>query len=227
MPLLTILRVNVPLRSAVRYERATQRLAEKAKESGDTFEWTARATNGIDGLSYGFLSRAEGYAELASRDVPALARRLLGESRGDDWLELVGNCIDSSSYTIAQPREDLSTAPPRTDPAPLALIARVKVKPGGQRALENLISKVNEAAIKVDEPRAVYVSQTVVGDITQYGIVSPIDDPSVLDNRRQPQELLVAAFGEDEAEKIFQPASAQIEEIITSLSVYRPDLSNR
>lgn len=228
MPLLTLLRVNVPLRSAVRYERATRRLAEKAKESGNTFEWTARSSNGIEGLSYGFLARAESYAELVTREqVPDLARRLLGESAGDDWLEFVGNCVESTSFTVAQPREDLSTAPQRSDPAPLSLVARIKVRPGGQRAFETLVARVNEAAIKIDEPRQIYVSQTAIGDLTQYGVVTPVDDPAALDKRRSPQEVLVAAFGEKEAEEIFQPASEQIQEIVTSLSQYRPELSNR
>ena len=127
---------------------------------------------------------------------------------------------------MIQLRDDLSTATPREQPPPLALFTQIRVQPGGQQSLEELIRKVTEASIKLDESRQTLVSQVVIGDLNTYGIAQPLDDLGELDGRRTPQELLLAAFGEAEAQQIFQSAAAQIREVTTTLSTYRPDLSN-
>ncbi len=228
MPLFNILRVNVEPGAATNYERGVRWLAGAAQASSDALKWTTRFSQNSEGLDYTFAARAENYAELlALEPVPALARRLLGEGDGNAFLELVGTGVRSSSSSIIRPREDLTTAAPRSEPAPLTLVTRIRVSLGGQRAFEDLVRKVNEAAVKVGEKREAFVVQTAIGDMSQYAILQPIDNPSELDERKSPQELLVAAFGEKEGEQVFQAAAPYVQEVLSSLSVYRPDLSNQ
>ena len=228
MSLLNILRVNVEPGATTNYERGVRWLAGAAQASSDTFQWTARISQSSEGLVYTFATRAETYAELLALELlPDLARRLLGEGDGNAFLELVGTGVRSSSSSIIRPREDLSSAAQRSEPVPLTLVTLVRVSLGGQRAFEDLIRKVNEAAIKLDEKRRVFVAQTAIGDMNQYAILQPIDNPSELDERKSPQELLVAAFGEKEGEQVFQAAAPYVQEVLSSLSVYREDLSNQ
>ncbi len=228
MPLFNILRVNVEFGAATNYERGVRWLTGAAQASSDAFKWTARVSQNSEGLEYSFATRAETYAELlALEPLPALARRLLGEGDGNAFLELVGTGVRSSSSSIVRSREDLTSAAQRSEPAPLTLVTRIRVSLGGQRAFEDLLRKINEAAVKLDEKRGVFVVQTAIGDMSQYAILQPIDNPSELDERKSPQELLVAAFGEKEGEEAFQAAAPYLQEVLSSLSVYRPDLSNQ
>ena len=227
MPLLNVLRVNVEPGAATNYDRGVRWLAGAAQASSDAFQWTARISQSSEGLVYTFATRAETYAELLVLEpLPALARRLLGEGDGNAFLELVGTGIRSSSSSIIRTREDLTTAAQRSEPAPLSLVTRIRVSLAGQRAFEDLIRMVNEAAIKLDEKREVFVVQTAIGDMSQYAILQPIDNPAELDDRKSPQELLAAAFGE-EGEQALQAAAPHVQEVLSALSVYRPDLSNQ
>ncbi len=227
MPLVSILRVNVEPGAVTNYERGVRWLTGAAQASSDAVKWTARFSQSSEGLVYSFAIRAETYAELlALEPLPDLARRLLGEGDGNAFLELVGTGIRSSSSSIIRPREDLTTAAQRSEPSPLALVTRIRVSLAGQRAFEDLIRKINEAAIKLDEKRGVFVSQTAIGDMSQYAIIQPIDNPAELDGRKTPQELLSAAFGE-EGEQALQAAAPHVQEVLSALSVYRPDLSNQ
>lgn len=228
MPLINILRVNVEPGAATNYERGVRWLTGAAQASSDAFKWTARSSQNSEGLDYTFATRAETYAELlALEPLPALARRLLGEGDGNAFLEMVGTGVRSSGSSIIRPREDLTTAAPGSEPAPLTLVTRIRVGLGGQRAFEDLVRKVNEAAAKLDEKREVFVVQTAIGDMSQYAILQPMDNPAELDvERKTPQELLAAAFGE-EGEQALQAAAPYVQEVLSSLSVYRPDLSNQ
>ncbi len=227
MPLLNILRVNVEPGATTNYERGVRWLAGAAQASSDTFKWTARSSQSSDGQIYTFAARAETYAELlALEPLPVLARRLLGEGDGNAFLELVGTGVRSSGSSIIRTREDLTTSAQRSEPAPLSLVTRIRVSLAGQRAFEDLIRKVNEAAVKLGEKREVFVAQTAIGDMSQYLLVQPIDNPAELDDRKPPQELLAAAFGE-EGEQALQAAAPHVQEVLSALSVYRPDLSNQ
>ncbi len=227
MPVFNILRINVEPSAATDYERGVRWLAGAAQASSDALQWTARSSQNSEGLDYTFATRGETYAELlALEPVPALARRLLGEGDGNAFLELVGTGVRSSSSSIIRPREDLTTAAPRSEPAPLTLVTRIRVSLGGQRAFEDLVRKVNEAAVKLGEKREAFVVQTAIGDMSQYAILQSIDNPADLDQRKPPQQLVADAFGE-EGEQVFQAAAPHIQEVLSSLSVYRPDLSNQ
>ena len=212
MPLLNILRVNVEPGATTNYERGVRWLAGAAQASSDTFKWTARSSQSSEGQVYTFAVRAETYAELlALEPLPVLARRLLGEGDGNAFLELVGTGVRSSGSSIIRTREDLTTSAQRSEPAPLSLVTRIRVSLAGQRAFEDLIRKVNEAAVKLGEKREVFVAQTAIGDMSQYLLVQPIDNPAELDDRKPPQELLAAAFGE-EGEQALQAAAPHVHE---------------
>ena len=228
MPLIQLLRVSVHPRAIPRYERAVRRLAEKARGDSDTVQWSARVTQGVDGIQFGFLVPTENFAQLAAREqIDAMARRLFGESEGNAVLDELSEGVQSQSFSVLSPREDLSNAPlPFAAPPPLIHHMLIRVRPGGQEALENTIKKLLEAAAKVGDKRQLLTAQTLIGDLGESGIAQPIQDPAQLDSQKTPPELLTEAFGEQEAREILAAGRERMESAVTLLSVHRPDLSN-
>ncbi len=229
MPLLQILRVSVHPRGVQSYERLVRYLAERARADADTFAWSCRQANGVEGQQYVFIAPAEGYAELAGREtVDVMARRLFGEGDGNAIVDALAENVESQSFSVLSPREDLSnTPPPLQSPPQLIHHTLIRVRPGGQAAFEATMGKVIEAAAKVDDKRQFLTTQTVTGNLGEYGIAQPIADPAQLDSQLTPQQLLVEAFGEKEATDIMAAGRERMESAVTVLSVLRPDLSGQ
>jgi hypothetical protein len=57
-------------------------------------------------------------------------------------------------------------------------------------------------------------------------VAQAVSDPTQRDEQKSVPELLLAAYGQDEGERIFSTGTACIEHLETELSVARPDLSN-
>jgi hypothetical protein len=229
MPFFSVLRVNVNQAGAVRYERAVQRLAAAARADSDTFQWSARNSQGVDGVAYAYITALENLAELGTREtVPLLVRRLFGASDGDALLEELGAGVSSNSFAVLRVREDLSTAPstPPAEPAPILYTTSLRVRPGGQPALEELIRRVTEAARKVGEERSTIVVQTAIGDMGEYYVSEPLSDLGLLDKLRTPQQALIDAFGEKEAAAALAAGTSGLEQVVTNIAFHRPDLSN-
>ncbi len=229
MPLITVLRNVVHLKSIRSYERCVERVAKKARSDKETFQWGARAENGSEGPVISYISTVENFAELAARENPdAMIRRLFGEKEGEAILEELGEGTQSSSSRVLQQNDDLSRPAPQADqPVPLIFVTRLSVRPGGQAACEELIRRVVEAASKVDKERYSITLQTLVGNLMEYVIVQPLADPGQLDRQRRVPELLAEAFGAREGERIFQTGREAIQEARSELSVHRPELSNQ
>ena len=229
MPLITVLRQSVRMDAVSSYERLVRFIAERAKQDGKTFKWTARISEGSEGRIISFLSPVEGYAELATREpIDAALRRLYGEADGEAVLTTLGEGIQSSSSQVLSPREDLSSqALPQPGQAPeLVHVTRLRITPGGGLGCEQLIRQVVEAAAKVDEQRRYNVLQTVLGDLRTYAVVQAISDPAQLDRQAAVPELLAEAYGQERADAIFLEGTACIADAEAELSVLRPDLSN-
>jgi hypothetical protein len=107
----------------------------------------------------------------------------------------------------------------------LALVTRLRAANGGAQGCEEMIRKYTEAAAKIDERRRVLVFQTAIGDLATYAVAQGVDDAE-LDRQQTVPELLAAAYGASEAEKIFREDTACIERAESELSMLRPDLSN-
>ncbi len=229
MPLIQLLRVSVHPRGVQSYERLVRYIAGRAREDADTFGWSTRQVNGVEGQQYVFIAPAEGYAELAAREpIDAMVRRLLGEGDGNAILDALAEGIESQSFSVLSPREDLSNAPPPlAAPPQLVHHTLVHVRPGGQAAFEATVGKVLEAAAKIGDKRLFLTSQTVIGDLGQYNIAQPVADPAQLDTQLTPQQLLAEAFGEKEAGDIMAAGRERMESVVTALSVLRPDLSGQ
>ena len=227
MPLIQLLRVAVHPRGVQTYERLVRYIAGRARDDADTFKWSCRQANGAEGQQYLFIAPAEGYAELAGREtVDAMVRRLFGEGDGNAILDSLAEGVESQSFTVLSPREDLSNAAlPLQNPPQLIHHTLIRVRPGGQAAFEATIGKIIEAAAKVDAKRQFLTTQTVIGDLGEYGIAQPIADPAQLDSQLTPQQLLVEAFGEQEATDIMAAGRERMDSAVTVLSVLRPDLS--
>ena len=228
MPLLNVLRQNVPGRSAAQHERLVRYIAERARNDADTAKWTTRISTGAEGRSVSFVTVVEGFAELSSREDPdAMIRRLYGEGDGNALLEAIGETVDSNGYQVLSVREDLGSSILQPEaPPPLAIVTRLRPTPSGVPDCEELIRQVIEAAAKVDETRRYTVLQPVIGELGTIGIAQGVSDPAQLDRQSSVQELLVEAFGAKEGERIWTDGVASIQEATSELSVLREDLSN-
>jgi hypothetical protein len=228
MPLISVLRQSVSVRSAVQHERLTRFIAQRAREDTNTFNWSTRISTGSEGRTVSFVSGVEGFAELASREDPdAMIRRLYGEGDGNSLLEALGEAVTSTSYVVLSPREDLGAQIPQLDaPPPLLMVTRLRPTPSGGPGCEELILKVIEAAAKVDDQRRYNVLQPVVGELGTYTVVQGVTDPAQLDQQAPLPELLAEAYGAAEGQKIFAEGTACVQEAQTELSVLREDLSN-
>ena len=229
MALMSVLRETVQPGAVARYERLVRFVAERARQDGDTIQWSARVNTGASGRTIGFITRAEGFAELATREEPeAMIRRLFGEADGTAIVETLGDCVSSTINTVATIREDLSSqaVPQPGQASPLILLTRIHATHDGGPGVEQLIRKVSEAATKVGEDRQILVLQTIIGDLRNYAVAQAVPDPSLLDKQATVPELLLKAFGQSKGESIFREGTACIEHVETELSTARPDLSN-
>jgi hypothetical protein len=229
MPLISVLGNTVQQSAIPRYERLVRFIAERARQDSDTFKWSARVNTGAAGRSIHYVTRAEGFAELSTREEPdAMIRRLFGEADGTALVEALGEGTTSTSYLVAAIRDDLSSqAPPEPgETPPLILLTRIRTTHDGGPGVEELIRKVGEAASKVGDERRTLVLQTTIGELRTYAVAQSVSDPAQLDQQATVPELLLKAFGESEGERIFSAGTACIEHVETELSTARPDLSN-
>jgi hypothetical protein len=228
MALISVLRNNVRVSAVPRYERLVRYIAAQARESDDAYPWSVRVSTGSEGRAISFVTAAEGFAELSARKDPdELVRALLGEGDGNAVLEALGEGVESSSYIVANVREDLSSqALQQEAQAPLAVVTRLRSAPGGAQATEELIRRVVEGAAKVDDKRRYLVLQTTIGEVGTFAAVQGVEDPAQLDSQQTLPELLTEAYGEKEAGKILSEGTTCLAEVQAELSVLRPELSN-
>ena len=229
MSLSTVLSVSVHPPKVRAYEDGIRRLAARAQQQRDAYQWRAQqVVAGQQGVIH-FVSQADDFAALAARDATpqALVLRLLGEKEGTKLLDELLACTQSSRYTIARERPDLSYPPDRrTQTSPFSVVTLIRVRPGHQDAGEELIRKIAEAIPKVDDPARVVAFQTVIGDLRTYWTVRPIESLADLDRHLPPVELLNKAFGAAEGGLIARAGLESFEHVERSISMLRSDLSN-
>ncbi|MBW2385956.1 MAG: hypothetical protein JRG92_20175 [Deltaproteobacteria bacterium] len=228
MPLISVMRQNVPGQSAAQHERLVRYIAERAREDADALKWTTRIGTGTAGRIVSFVSRVDGFAALASQEDPdVMIRRLYGEGDGNALVEALGEATSGTSYQVLNVREDLGTQGTLLDaPAPLAVITRLRPTPSGSRGCEELIRQVTAAAGKVDDQRRYIVMQPSIGDLGTYVIAQGVTDPAQLDRQGSVPELLAEALGASEGDKAWTEGVTCIQEATSELSVLREDLSN-
>ena len=229
MTLTTVLSVSLIPAKARIYEDGVRRLAERAREQRDAFQWrTYQVVAGQQGVFH-FVSQAQDFAELAKRDVTpqALVLRLLGEKEGAKLGEELAGCSAASRYTIARERPDLSYPPDsRTEVLPMSVVTVLRTRPGHHDAAEELLRKIAEAIPKVDDPARLVVYQTLIGDLRTLWTVRPIHSLADLDRQLPPAELLTKAFGAAEGGLISRSGTEALETVQRSINLLRLDLSN-
>ena len=153
---------------------------------------------------------------------------MFGESEGNALLDELAAAVTQQSFSVLSPREDLSNVTlPLESPPPLMHHTQLRVRPGGQEAIEELLRKVLEGVRQAgrqaqdpDDPDGDRRPQRVRCSSSHLG-----SGPR-LDSQLPPPALLIEAFGEREGREILATASGHLESVVTLLSVYRPDLSN-
>ncbi|HTF32202.1 MAG TPA: hypothetical protein VK714_00715 [Myxococcota bacterium] len=212
------------------FEAAARRVAERAVSQKEKFRWVVYQTMFGDITTMSYVSRAEGWAEIeaeAEEPIDAFVRRLLGEKEGQRALEEIRSAVERAQQTVSIERPELSyPREPTGRPAPFAMVTLIRVRPGGNDAVEELIRKVAEAIPKVDEPARVVVRQTIVGNLREYAAIRPLQSLKELGAHRTPADLLTRAFGAAEGGLIFRSGNEAIEHIERRIVAYRQDLSN-
>ena len=228
MPLTSILSVQVRPDRIAQYEELIRNLASRAVEQKDAFHWTAHQTTYGDLGTLHFVSVDPDFAGIAERgNTPELILRVLGEEQGAKAMASMLECTMSQQATISLDRPELSYPPEQTDRIfPAAVVTQIRARSGGQDAVEELIRKIAEAIPKVGDPSRIVSYQVMVGMLSEYWTMRPLEDLSELDDQLPPAELLDQAFGAAEGGLIFRTGLEAIEEVRRQIVVYRQDLSN-
>jgi hypothetical protein len=218
----------VRLDGVPQHEDCVRRLAEKAKQDPDTLNWTGFQILAGEMGSYFYGSQADGWASIVAREPNTeMILRLLGEQEGSALLKQLNESVTSMRYVVFRDRPELSYAPDQAEQVPpFVMRTRVRARPGGQDACEELIRKVAESVPKVDDPRRFTTLQTLIGDINEYSIVRSLNDPAELDRERTVPDLLNDVFGTAEGGLILRSGREAIESVQADLATYREDLSN-
>lgn len=226
MPLNTVLSVRVRPERTLEYEELVRSLAEKAREKGDPRNYTTHQNANEFGTIH-FVSMSENWTDLQNRgNALDLVQRVMGDE-APKFLRQLNECFQSAEQTVSIDRPDLSYPPegePRVTPA--AIVTRVRIQPGGQEAVEELIRKAAEAIPKVGDAARILTFQTLLGDLAEIWTVRPLERLSELDQQRQLPELLNQAFGAAEGGLIFRSGQEAIRDVQRQLVIYREDLSH-
>jgi hypothetical protein len=228
MPLTSVLSERVRPKQVRRYEELVQQLAKRAVQRKEAWHWTAHQTVFGEVDRFHYVSEAPDFAALGARGrADDLVRRLMGEKEGNEWLREANEGVESVRHTVSMERPDLSYPPERrARPFPAAVVTLLRARPGGREACEELIRKVAEAIPKAGDPARLVAYQTLIGDLSTYWTVRPLQDLGELDRQLQPADLLTRAFGAAEGGLIFRTGTEAIEEVRREIVLHREDLSN-
>lgn len=229
MALNTVLSVEVKPSEAARYAAHVERLASAARSKKEKFTWGAFSTLFGERTAFHFVSAAETFAALEARGtVPELVARVLGAQDAARFVEETGAHVVSQRMTIGVDRPDLSYVRSAIQPGSVraAQVTRIRIRPGGREAFEELLRKVAEAIPKLDDPAQLLSRQIIVGNAAEYVAIRPLRSLADLDQQRTPDQLLVQAFGPGEGGLVFRNGGEAIEQIEREIVGYREELSN-
>jgi hypothetical protein len=228
MPLTSVLSVQVRPDRFAQYEEQIRDLAANAVKKQDAFRWTAHQTAYGQLGSLHFVCEDTDYAAIAARgDTRELILRVLGDERGAKAMAKLLECTLSQEATISVDRPELSYPPEQADRIFAAgVVTQIRVRPGGQDALEELMRKIAEAIPKIGDSARMVSYQVLVGMMGSYWTVRPLEDLSELDDQLPPAELLDQAFGAAEGGLIYRTGLEAIQEVRRQIVMYRQDLSN-
>jgi hypothetical protein len=227
MPILNVVRYAVRPEQIATWERDVARIAERAREKKEAFQWNTSQVSAGELGTFWIGSVTETVEEATARGgVPQLLERLFSAKEGAELLTRTGGALLSARSQVLRDRPDLGH-PAGAERQPVALvITRMTVRGGQHDAAEELIRKVAEAVPKTGDPRHFTVWQPLIGDLRTIGVTRPIFALSELDDVLPVPDLLVKAFGAAEGGLIYRTAMEALEQIESELALARPDLSN-
>ena len=106
-------------------------------------------------------------------------------------------------------------------------VLTVTVHPGKGAVVEDFLVKIKAAAEMTGDSRVVNVGQVSLGGSpNQYLIVTPFNDWAEMDAWATPVEMLVEAYGQDEAMKILETVTGAVASIENAANRFRPEFSS-
>lgn len=228
MSLISVLSVEIDPGQVLEYLDTTANLAARAREQREDFKWTAHEVVYGGTTKIHFANRIEGFSELSKRGLPnEMVLRVLGEKKGPEALRIFGAATRNQSTAILSDRPELSYPPDNeSEIAPASVLTTISARSGQLEACEELIRKIAEAIPKVGDPARIVTYQTVIGDLSEYLTVRPLNEIGEMDSQRPAQELLNQAFGPAEGGLIYRAGLDAIESVERSILLTRAELSN-
>ena len=106
-------------------------------------------------------------------------------------------------------------------------VLTVTAHPGKGAVVEDFLVKIKAAAEMTGDSRVVNVGQVSLGGSpNQYLIVTPFNDWAEMDAWAKPGEMLVEAYGQDEAMKILEGGTSAVASIENAVNRFRPEFSS-
>jgi hypothetical protein len=228
MPLTNVLSIQIRPERTQKYQEMLRELAEKAVAKRDPGHYTTHQTLLGELGWWHFVSQDDDWRRLSERGTAeTVVLRVLGEKDGRRWLQESLECAMAARREVSVDRPDLSYPPDDVRPIhPAAVVTAVRVRNGGQEAVEELIRKLAEAIPKVGDEARIITYQTLIGDLSQYWTVRPLADLADLDRQTPPPELLNQAFGAGEGGLIYRNGLEAIELARREVVALHRDLSN-
>jgi len=225
--LLDVLHQSVRPDSLETYEEKIRQLAERAVSRKESFHWSTFQTAIGELGNYYYVAPAESWAVIKQRgNAQELVLRLLGEKDGRRWLQETSACLLSATQTILVDRPELSYTQDEAIRAPFGVVTAVRVRSGEQEAFEEFVRKIAEGIPKVNDRWRITTRQTVVGNLREYRLLSPLEDLAQLDTLLPADVLLTQAFGQAEGGLLYRAGIAAVEHAERRIVALRPDLSN-
>ncbi|MCH7867649.1 MAG: hypothetical protein IH881_08110 [Myxococcales bacterium] len=228
MPLLSVLSVRIRPEKIQEHEALVAEIAQRARDAGETFHWTAHQVMMGDLQTLYFSSVSEDFNALSQRgQAPEMVTRLLGEKQAQKTESAINACTQEVRLSVFTERADLSYQPDQAvQNSPISASTTIRARNGEFEACEELLRKLAEAIPKVGDPARIVTWQPVIGDLAVYVAVRPLQDLADLDKQMSPPELLSAAFGPAEGGLIYRAGLNAIESATRDIVILRPDLSN-
>lgn len=211
--------VTVESRDVPAVEAAAKRHVEFHRRQNDSWRWDAWAAVTGPAGTYAYISDGHSWADF---DNPGVAPA----ADGADWANTAGKFTVTEEAMMWEMLPWGSRPPAESGPA-MVQVFDYQVKPGKAQDLEHVIRKFTEAATAQNWPGRYLWERTVsTGEPQAYFVVVPHESWASFEPlETSGLEVLIAAYGQAEAQRLLDMFYASAEPIGSRIWAYRADLS--
>ncbi len=230
--LLDVFTAQVKPDKSAQFEAVIKKMVT-ANRQNNGMDWVTAATEYGPGNTVRFISVRPNFAAIEKNNEAFMSaiNKTYGQAASEQIFREVNSCMESSRSEVRRRRWDLSSNPPADSNALGKLIGQsrlvqttmVRVRPGQGPKFEEQVRAVKAAREKATNKVTTLVSQGVAGQTgTVYYVSTLRKSLAALDSATPLQELL----GEEGYDKFLKASSEAVLTTETTISRFRPDLSN-